>query len=229
MPTTVSFLSNGKRVDAELHAPQGSGPRGLVVVAYGTDGFTDNLTGRWKTMIRGYAEDLARAGSFAMVPDYFERTGTAPGEQAMLATMNLRPAWEAALLDAVSHGKSLPQVDGNRIGLLGFSLGGHLCLRIRAAAAPKALVSFFAPVFDGIGPAGHVPKAELHHGKADELPATKFPNALQIESTLKAEGTDTTLFPYHGAVHGFIGDDDNNKNARALSKTRVLAFVAAHL
>ena len=229
MPTTSSFLSHGKRIDAELHSPTGSGSRGFVVVAYGTDGFTDHLSGQWKTMIRGYTEDLARAGFFAMIPDYFARTGTAPGEQAMLGTLNLRSAWEAALLDAIAHAKTLPQVDGSRIGLLGFSLGGHLCLRIRSAAAPKALVSFFAPVFDSIGPAGRVPKAELHHGKADQLPATKFPNAEQIERTLNAEGTNTTLFPYPGAIHGFIGEDDDNKNARTQSKARVLSFFTAQL
>jgi dienelactone hydrolase len=200
-----------------------------VVVAYGTDGFTDDLTGPWKTMIRDYAVELARAGSFAMIPDYFASTGTPPGEQAMITAFTHRPAWEAALLAAVSHGRALPQVDGSRIGLLGFSLGGHLCLRVRAATAPKTLVSFFAPVFDGIGPAGHVPKAELHHGKADMLPATSFPNALQIKSVLEAEHTATTLFSYDGAGHGFIGDDPDNKKARTLSKSRALAFVAANL
>jgi dienelactone hydrolase len=228
MATTTTFIS-GNPIDAELHTPSAGGPHSLVVVAYGTDGYTDHLTGPWRKMIRGYAEDLARAGIAAMVPDYFASTRTTPGEQAMLETLNRRPAWEAALVAAVAHAKTLPSVDGRRIGLLGFSLGGHLCLRVRAAVAPKALVSFFAPVYDDLGPAGRVPHAELHHGKADQLPVTKFVFAEQIKRTLEGEGTTTTLFPYDRAVHGFIGEDTDNKNARTLSKSRVLTFFGAQL
>ena len=229
MPTTISYMSNGQKLDAELHSPNGAGPFGLVVIAYGTDGFTDDLNGPWKTMIRGYAEDLSRMGFLAMIPDYFMQTNTAPGAQAMLVMAQARPAWTGALTSGVAHAKTLSQVNPSRIGLLGFSLGGHLCLRARAAAAPKALVSFFAPFFDGIGSAGSVPNAELRHGEADKLPATLINNIDLIEKTLTAEHTRVTAHRYPGAGHGFIGTDPSNTNARSLSKSRVLAFFGAHL
>jgi dienelactone hydrolase len=229
MPTTISYVSNGRALDAELHSPSGAGPHGLVVLAYGTDGFTDDLNGPWKTMIRGYAEDLAGMGFLAMIPDYFKQTGTAPGEPAMLVMAQALPVWASAITATVAHAKTLSQVNPTRIGLLGFSLGGHLCLRVRAAAAPKALVSFFAPIFDGIGPAGSVPNAELHHGKADRLPATGIQNIDMIEKTLTAEHTQVTAHKYDGAGHGFIGEDPSNKSARTLSKNRVLTFFGANL
>jgi hypothetical protein len=53
-------------ITAELSAPtEAARPRGLVVVAYGSDGLTNNLSGPWATMIRDYAGLLARAGFVA--------------------------------------------------------------------------------------------------------------------------------------------------------------------
>jgi dienelactone hydrolase len=116
----------------------------------------------------------------------------------------------------------LPSVDAARIGLLGFSLGGHLCLRVRAKA--KILVEYFAPILDGIGPAGTLTHAQIHHGKADQFPGTGFSNAETIRKRLELEGTSTELFAYPGAGHGFIGDDQPNTDARTLSKKATLTF-----
>ncbi len=230
MAFDTTIVSGGAhRITAELHSPVGTAATGLVVVVYGADGFIDNDRGLWQTMVRGYAEALAARGLFALIPDYFASTGTSHGGAALDLIGTHRDQWAAALLDAVSHARTLPRVDEARVGLLGFSLGGHLCLRIRAAARAKALVEYFAPVFDGIGPAGHVPQAQIHHGTDDEFPATKFVNAGVIESVLKAEGTAVTTFPYKGAKHGFAGKDVANVSAAASSKGTTLAFLNAHL
>ena len=88
-------------------------------------------------------------------------------------------------------------------------------------------MEFFAPVLDGIGPAGTLKHAQIHHGEADEL--VVFPNAERIRDFLTGEGTLTELFAYPGANHGFRGADPDNKKAREDSKARTLAFFAAHL
>jgi dienelactone hydrolase len=138
-----------------------------------------------------------------------------------------RDDWQGAISDAIDHATTLPMIDPKRVGLLGFSLGGHLCLRLRAKA--KVLVEFFSPVFDGIGLGGSLTHAQIHHGEKDLLPATGYPNAVAIADTLKREGTSTELFPYPGAGHGFIGSDQGNTRARDLSKVRTLSFFQAHL
>ena len=135
------------------------------------------------------------------------------------ATTGPRPWWTRSLTHEHSS-----RVDPSRVGFLGFSLGGHLCLRARAAAKPKALVEYFAPMFDGIGLRGSVPHAQIDHGTKDEFPATDFSNAGAIESILALEGPDVTFFPYEGATHGFAGQDAANANAAVLSKTRTLTF-----
>jgi dienelactone hydrolase len=183
----------------------------------------------WKTMLRGYAEALATRGLFALIPDYFARTGTKHDGSPFAVIATNRDEWSTALVDAVAHARTVRRVDASRIGLLGFSRGGHLCLHARAAARPTALVEYFAPMFDGIGPAGSVPHAQIHHGTKDELPATQFANAGVIEGILKREGPDVTLFSYKDAKHGFAGKDLANTNAAALSKTRTVAFFGTHL
>jgi carboxymethylenebutenolidase len=227
MPSTKSFASRGKPVDAEVFDPSGTPNGGFVVIAYGSDGMTDHLNGPWATMIRGYAADLAQKGFTALVPDYFGSTGTQPGPGVFEQIPVHRDAWEATLSDAVSYAQTLPGVDAARVGLIGFSLGGHLCLRLRASA--KVLVEFFAPVFDGVGSRSTPTlQVQIHHGEADGLvPLT--PNAARIEQELRAEGASVELFAYRGAGHGFIGQDTSNANARAQSQSRTIAFFDAYL
>jgi len=222
---SVMISSGTPQFPGELYDPTGTATGGVVLLAYGTDGFVDNDRGPWKTMIRGYAEDLAVHGLLALIPDYFAKTKTQHGGAGAGDIATNRDDWTAALEDSVTYARTLPGVDPSRIGMFGFSLGGHLCLRARAAANPKALVEYFAPVFDGIGAKGSVPHAQIHHGTLD-TPPTEFANATAIETILKLEGPDVTLFPYTGATHGFAGTDAANAGAAALSKTRTVAFFA---
>ncbi len=227
MPTQITFTSQHRSITGELYTPVETAKTGLIIITYGSDGLTNNLTGRWDTMIRDYADSLAKSGFVAMIPDYLGVTGTNPGPAVLASIAQHRDEWQTAVADALDHAKSLPAVDATRIGLLGFSLGGHLCLRLRAKA--NVLVEYFAPLLDGIGPPGTLTHAQIHHGVADHLPGTSFSNAETIKVTLAREGTSTELFPYPGAGHGFVGNDQANADARTLSKKRTLSFFQTHL
>jgi dienelactone hydrolase len=226
MKSIISLVSGAKSMTADMYTPTGK-PHGLIVIAYGSDGLTDDLSGPWKTMIQGYATSLADKGFGAVIPDYLSITGTPPGPAVFDAMSRLRDTWQTALSDATDQVVAHSKFDPKRVGLLGFSLGGHLVLRLRAKA--KVLVEFFAPVLDGIGAPGTLSHAQIHHGQADKLPGTGFPNASAIERTLKQEGTATELYPYPGAGHGFIGADHANQTARDLSKARTLTFFQTYL
>jgi dienelactone hydrolase len=215
--------SGGVQLPSKLYSPSGTGPGGLVVLAYGTDGFVDNGHGPWQTMMCGYAQELANAGFAALIPDYFAKTGTPHGGAAASSIVQHHDDWSTALVDTVAYSRTLATVDPSRIGMVGFSLGGYLCLRSRAAAKPKALVEYFAPVFEGIGAKGSVPHVQIHHGTLDTGP-TAFSNATQIEGLLKLEGPDVTLYAYKNATHGFAGKDPANTSAAALSKSRTISF-----
>lgn len=225
---TIDIPGGTPKFTAELYKPSGTAPAGLVVLAYGTDGFVDNERGPWQTMMRGYAEDLTSRGLFALIPDYFGRTGSRHGGPAANDIVEKRHDWSAALVDTVNHARTLAGVDPSRIGMLGFSLGGYLCLLTRAAAKPKALVEYFAPMFDGIGPPGTVPFAQVHHGTNDKAP-TAFANAGVIAGMLKLEKTDVEVFEYKDATHGFATVTAADKKAAADSKATTVKFFATRL
>jgi dienelactone hydrolase len=178
-------------------------------------------------MIQGYANALVEKGFTAVIPDYLSVTGTKPGAGVFDVMSKYRDTWQAALSDATDQAIELSNIDPRHVGLLGFSLGGHLVLRLRGKA--KVLVEFFAPVLDGIGSPGTLTHAQIHHGQADHTSGTGFENAQTIADTLEREHASTELFAYPGAGHGFVGADQANTSARDLSMARTLSFFATHL
>ena len=237
--TTTHYTSGGKTIACEVYTPTAVNG-GVVVIAYGSDGMIDNTHGPWATMLRQYASDLAANGFTAIIPDYFLRTGTAAGSidyqkgGTQIVVMN-RDSWVSGLKDAVTHAKTLAGIDPKRVGLLGFSLGGHLGLRLRSTL--KVLVVFFAPLLDGIGPgsAGSRLPVQIHHGSIDtatgigDTLVTFQANAIPIEQELKREGASPELHEYVGAGHGFVGTGAADTSASTQSKARTMAFFKSHL
>jgi dienelactone hydrolase len=88
--TQTKFTSQGVSITGELYTPVATTKTGLVVIAYGTDGLTDHLTGPWETMIRDYAESLGSSGFVAMIPDFLGVTSTTPGEAVLASLTNNR-------------------------------------------------------------------------------------------------------------------------------------------
>ena len=223
---TISYPSGGTPIPAELFTPVGASRGAAVVLAHGADGITDHLTGPWATMMRDYATELAQAGFTVLLPNYFEKTETKPGDKAMQTMLVHMPAWQQALADALNYAATQPGIAPGGLALVGFSLGGHLSLRLRGRV--RVLVEFFAPYGTGIGSvASGARHVQIHHGEADRL--VDVSNAELIATALKDEGVTPSVHTYDGAGHGFNGADAKNTAARKLSKERTLRFVASHL
>jgi dienelactone hydrolase len=218
--TPINFDSDGIAVSGELYTPSVSATGDAIVVVHGSDGMSEP----WGHAIREYARELAEGGRTVLIPNYFEKTATVPGMQAFSQASNL-PLWTEAINDACAYLKTVGGVSPKAAGLLGFSLGGYICLRLRGSA--RAIVEFFAPelrAFGGIGVAtgGQTPPVQIHHGLADVL--VPFAESEAIASVLKTEGIEVQLFSYESAVHGFAGADAANATANRVSKDRTLAF-----
>ena len=104
-----------------------------------------------------------------------------------------------------------------KVALAGFSLGGHLSLRPRGQV--PMVVKFFAP-----HPAEHVP---IHHGNKHRR--LDVPNAGLIDADLRRETAVLSRRCDCGAGHDCTAADQDNTEARKLSKERKRQFVAQHL
>jgi dienelactone hydrolase len=134
MATTIKFKSGEAVIPAEMFDGTGIPNGGVVVIAYGSDGMTDDLNGPWASMIREYADGLSRKGFSAIIPDYFAKTGTEPGKAALEQIPIHVDAWQATVGDAITYAKTLPSVIASRVGLLGFSLGGAPLFKASSAS-----------------------------------------------------------------------------------------------
>jgi carboxymethylenebutenolidase len=234
MPDT--FKSHGLDIPVEVFPGAGPGPRPAVVVVYGTRG----MNAPFGDLIRGFAKKLAASGCTAFIPDYLKGTGTPAstgGEGdivVMAAVQPSRDQWVATIGDALAYAAARSDVRADRLGLLGFSLGGHVTLRAAKRAsgnAVKAAVSFFAPIamapFGGIGgDIDKLPPLQIHHGE-DDGPPVPPAESQALEGLLlaagKLKGRDYELFFYEGQGHGFTGQ------AAVASEKRTVDFFATKL
>ncbi len=136
MPKTqLTFENGGKSIRLDAYLPDApTAPLPAVVALHGAGG---NVAG-----MERYASALAAHGFAVYVLHYFDRTGTESADKPTI--LRNFPAWMKTLWDAISFVEMQPQVDRERIALLGFSLGAYLSLA-NSAIDPrvKVVVEFF--------------------------------------------------------------------------------------
>jgi carboxymethylenebutenolidase len=139
MPTVAQselrFESGGKSIRLDAYLPDNaSAPLPAVVALYGAGG---NVSG-----MERYAGVLVAQGFAVYLLHYFDRTDTEFADKQII--FRNFPLWMKTLWDAISFVEKQPQVDAQRIALLGFSLGAYLSLATSAIdPRVKIVVEFF--------------------------------------------------------------------------------------
>lgn len=232
----TTFDSNGKHISVELFLPTVGGLHPAIVVAYGTEGMGVIVGYDAGAAIRDFAGYLATKGFVVLVPHFFERTDTPAGLETVLPVYTRhRDEWLDALGDCLDYVASrTTDVDKTKIGLLGFSLGGHLALRqskIGTGIRVRAVVEFFAPIsqlpFGGLGDhIGNLPPVQIHHGNSDSIVLKTQSDELEslLVAAGKVKGDDYERHDYAGEGHGFRGD-----TAIKTSKQHTFDFFEKHL
>lgn len=231
----ATFNSGGTPITVDLFLPEAGGLHPAIVVAYGTEGLGIIRGYDAGAAIRDFAKYLADTGFVVLVPHFFERTKTPPGLQTVLpAYARHRDEWLDTLGDCLNYATSrTTDVDKTKIGLLGFSLGGHLALRQAKRGmgiAVGAVVEFFAPISSlpgGLGDdIGDLPPVQIHHGDSDRVVENAQSKVLEglLDTAGKVEGVDYESHYYHGEGHGFRG-----ATAIKSSKQRTADFFKKHL
>ncbi len=158
---------------------------------------------------------LAAQGFAVYVPHYFERTGTTSVADKPTILRHFF-AWGKTLWDAIGFVAERPEVDAQRIGLLGFSLGAYLALSVAAVdSRVQAVVEFF----------GGLPKeAKLFmrrfcpvlilHGDADQI--VPVAEAYHLQQLLEKKKLPYEMQIYPGIGHGFSGETWQDAGLRSV-------------
>jgi dienelactone hydrolase len=205
----ASFQSGGKDIRLDCFLPDVNGQRFPAVI--GLHG-----SGGGHASMGDPASLLAERGFAVYVLHYFDRTGTA--EIDGLQTIFLHfPVWMKTLWDAVSFVAGQPQVDPERIGLLGFSLGAYLALSGAAIDSRiRAVVEFY----------GGMPKEMklftrrlcpvlILHGEQDKTVAVE--EAYHVQQILEKKQIAYEMQIYPGVGHGFSGETWRDAGLRAVA------------
>ena len=226
MPPQTEYFSSGTRpVSIEVFLPTTKGRHPAALILHGTFG----LLPQYRADIVAFAEALAGKGTVAMLPHYFDCTGTAAGLDAGAAIPQHLAEWKAACGDALSFARGHASVDPGRLAVIGFSLGGHLALDLAMAPSLgtglKCVVDFFAPTLAPklLGDRSLLPPVLIHHGTDD--PIVPIQESLSLITDLRAagkvEGLGYRFEKYPGQGHGFTGAD------LAGSRATTVEFVSA--
>jgi carboxymethylenebutenolidase len=199
--------------------------------------------------IRDVAERIAREGYVAVAPDYFHRTG--PGveygydEAGMERGMALLEALEAdeMIADvnaAIAWLETRADIQRDRVGAIGFCIGGHMAYLTACETSVKAVASFYG---GGIaapeGPGG----AESTIGRTHKIKGRILclfgendgyippDQAEAIAVALEGAGVNHETVVYPGADHGFFCDQRDSYQGAAANDAweRVKALFAAEL
>lgn len=206
---TISYTAGGKTLKSFLAYDAGTQePRpGVVVLAewWGLDDY-----------IRRRCQMIAELGYVALGADMYGNGETAdnPGRAGELMNGLFAdiPQTSEVLTAAVDTLKSQAQVDGNRVGAMGYCLGGALSLHAaRMGLDLRGVVSFHGSLGKTHeAQAGDVKaKILVCHGAADSFVSEEELSGFHAE--MKALGADIEFLDYPGAKHGFSNPEADNR------------------
>ena len=223
---TVSYKSGAETVSGLLVTPEGKGPFPGVVVIHEWWGL-DN----W---VKDQARALAREGYAALAVDLYRGKVTDKQEEAH-QLMSGMPQDRAMrdLKAAVGYLKSRKDVRGDRIGSIGWCMGGKFSLLL-ASEEPSlaAAVAYYgAPPTDAATIARIKAPVLGNFGGEDKGPSPEQVRA--FEAAMKKEGKTVDVKIYPGAGHAFANVNNPWKGYRPEAAkdawSRTLAFFARHL
>jgi carboxymethylenebutenolidase len=225
LPTTqtVSFEGDGDRLQGYIARPEGEGPFPGVVIIHEAFGLNENM----QDIARRFADE----GYVAFAVDHFAGRNRAACMARFIGGM-LRGTPErfgiGDLKKALSVLAEQPSVDGERVGAIGFCMGGGFAVawactddRLRAIAPfygvnprPLSAVSRSCPVV------GSYPEKDFTARSGRKL-----------DAELERHGIPRDIKIYEGARHSFFNDRGRSYDPGASEDAwrRTLAFFDEHV
>ena len=235
MPSFTDKLTvGGSEMDMYAALPDGSGPHPAVVIAFHVGGLDD--------FDRKMADQLAEAGFVAVVPDLFHRFSKEVMDGPRLDRLgHLKDADIIADMNAaVDFLTANSAINGDRIGVTGFCMGGRIAWLMAASNQIfKCTVPFYGGNIMGNWGPGDTPFSMsnnincpmlFHFGAEDGNPSVADRDIFDAE--LKRLGKDFEFHTYDGAGHAFMdhtNPDRYHEASAAAAWPRTIDFFNNHL
>jgi len=175
-----------------------------------------------------YGEALANRGGFrVLIPDFYGGYATTVSDDGR--------ALMAALTDEAAAGILNTTIDGERgagaqrVGLVGFSMGGRIALRGAQAGLADAVVAYYATL--GPGDPGIVPCPVLLH-LPEQSRWADGADPQTFGARLRDDGTPVSAHTYAGTGHSFANATLREKvdgRSAALAFARTTVFLESRL
>lgn len=221
----IEFESNGGKCAGYLAIPAGDSQAPGVIVLQEWWGLVSH--------IKDVCDRFAREGFVALAPDLFHgRTTRSPDEAGkLMMALNIAET-EKDLRGAIQYLSRHERVAGERVGTVGFCMGGVLSLY--AACENEAVGA--CVVFYGIHPKVkprlenlNAPVLGLYAGRDEFAPPEA---ARELEAKLKDLGKTVEIHIYENCDHAFFNDERPevyNAEAAADAWQRTLEFFRSNL
>jgi carboxymethylenebutenolidase len=224
MGQMIQFPANGSTAAGYLALPAGGSGSGVLVIQEWW-GLVDH--------IKGVCDRFAEEGFVALAPDLYHGVATKSPDEAgkLFMALNIDQA-AADLRGAAETLLGRPQVSSEKVGAVGFCMGGQLALYAGAELPDRigAVVDFY-----GIHPRVKIDPARLevpvlaHFAERDS--SVKVADARSLVDQLQAAGASIEAH-FYPADHAFFNDSRPgvyDPSAAALAWERTLAFLRRHL
>ncbi len=225
--STIEIPGPAGSVRAFEVRPAAGGAHPAVIVIQEWWGLNDH--------IKDVATRFAREGYVAVAPDLYSRLGnkvTADPNEAGTLMMSLdKPDGVADLLAVVAHLKKSPGVNGDRIGVTGYCMGGSYTTLLACASADiKAAAAFYGEVPDDATLAKlHCPLLYVYGAEDGWI---QMKDVERLRDTLKRDGKTAEVQIYPGVPHAFFNDTRKDVYHATEAKDawqRTLRLFANHL
>ena len=240
MTSAISAISSWQQTESDgnpmpLHvsAPAGNEIFPAMVVIQHQSGVDE--------FIQGITRTLAEVGYLAAAPDLYHRDG--PNCQDDMRTRSTRLSDRRVIADVgvtVDFLKRQSNVDAERIGIIGFCMGGRVVYLMAAAIAEfKAAVTFYpgntsrAWGRDIPSPFEHTAEIRCpvqgHFGDDDKNPSPE--DRAKLDAELTQHGKPHEFYAYPDAGHAFMDHtkESYRRHAEAAAWPRTLDFLQRHL
>jgi carboxymethylenebutenolidase len=215
---TVSFAYGKGTRSGYLAEPEGAGPFPGVVVIHEIYGLNEN--------IKAITHRFAEAGYAALAVDLFAARNRALCMARVMSAMLLTPLQNSSLDElkaSLSYLGALPSVDSDRVGAIGFCMGGGFAIAW-ACSDPrlKAIAPFYG---SNPRPLDAVKRSCPVVGSYPERDFTAN-QGRKLESALEQYHIQHDIKIYPGAQHSFFNDLGSHHDPDAASDSwqRVLSF-----